>query len=148
MLFPPPFVYAGLAAVAWWLDTLWPWRPPAGLVRPLDALGVVLLAAGVGLDFVSLALFLRARTSAIPFRPASAFVATGTYRVTRNPMYLGLTCTVAGLGLLLGRLGLVPAALAAAWVIDRWVVPREERYLEARFGDSYLAYKRRVRRWI
>ena len=146
--FPPPLVWAGFAALAWWLDSRWPLRPPAGSERLLDPLGLGLVVAGLLLDLGSLALFLRAKTSAIPFRPAAAFVATGTYRWTRNPMYLGMTFLVGGFGLLTERLGLVVAALAAALVIDRLVIRREERYLEARFGDAYLAYKRRVRRWI
>jgi len=148
VLFPPPFVYAGLAALAWWLDSVWPWRPADELRLLLDPLGAVLLVAGLTLDLTSLVLFLRARTSAIPFRPASAFVVSGTYRLSRNPMYLGLTLTFAGFGLLVERPLLVVAALAAAAVIDRWVIPREERYLEARFGAGYLDYKHRVRRWV
>ena len=146
--FPPPFVYAGFAALAWWLDRRWPLRPPEALVPVLDAAGLVLIAAGVLLDYSSLLLFWRERTSALPFRPAKAFVARGGYRFTRNPMYLGLTLLVVGLGLLVERLGLVPAALAAALVIDRFVIPREEAHLEARFGASYRDYQRRVRRWL
>jgi protein-S-isoprenylcysteine O-methyltransferase Ste14 len=146
--FPPPFVYAGLAGLAWWLDGRWPLRPPAAAGAALDSLGLTLLVAGMLLDAASLVVFLLHRTSALPFRPASAFVAVGPYRFTRNPMYLGMTALVAGLGLLVERLGVTLAAFAAAWVIDRFVIPREERYLERRFGTSYLDYKRRVRRWI
>jgi protein-S-isoprenylcysteine O-methyltransferase Ste14 len=146
--FPPPFVYAGFAALAWWLDSRWPLRPPEGLREVLDGLGLLLVAAGLALDLTSLALFWRQGTSAIPFRPATSFVRRGAYRFTRNPMYFGLTLLVAGLGLALERLGLVPAALLAALVIDRFVVPREERHLEARFGATYVEYKRRVRRWL
>jgi protein-S-isoprenylcysteine O-methyltransferase Ste14 len=146
--FPPPFVYAGLAGLAWWLHGRWPLVPPAAWRPVLDVAGALLVAAGLALDLGSLAIFGRARTSAIPFRPAAAFVAKGTYRLSRNPMYLGLTCVVSGLGLLVERLGLVLAALAAAAVIHRWVIRREEAYLERRFGASYLDYKRRVRRWL
>jgi len=146
--FPPPFVYAACAALAWWLDRRWPLRPPESLHGALDTLGALLVATGLALDLSSLALFWLERTSALPFRPATSFVARGAYRFTRNPMYLGMTLLVAGLGLLLERLGLVPAALAAALVIDRFVIPREERHLETRFGESYRDYKRRVRRWL
>jgi len=146
--FPPPFVYAGLAGLAWWLDGRWPLRPPESASAWLDPLGMALLVAGMALDAVSLLLFLLHRTSALPFRPASAFVAVGPYRFTRNPMYVGMTALVAGLGLLVERLGVTLAAFAAAWVIGRFVIPREERYLERRFGASYVDYKRRVRRWL
>jgi protein-S-isoprenylcysteine O-methyltransferase Ste14 len=146
--FPPPFVYAGLAGLAWWLDGRWPLRPPAAAQPTLDSLGLALVIGGSLLDAASLLLFLAHRTSALPFRPASAFVAVGPYRFTRNPMYLGMTALVAGLGLLVERLGVTLAAFVAAWVIARFVIPREERYLERRFGASYLDYKRRVRRWL
>lgn len=146
--FPPPFLYAGLAALAWWLHGRWPLAPPAGFGPLLDGAGALLVACGLLLDLGSLAYFLRARTSAIPFRPASAFVVAGTYRLSRNPMYLGMTCLVSGLGLLVERLGVVLAALLAALLVDRFVIPREEAYLERRFGASYLEYRRRVRRWI
>jgi len=145
---PPPFVYLGLAAAAWWLDLRWPLRPPAAVHEALDRIGIVLVAAGALLDLSSLALFWLHRTSALPFRPATSFVARGAYRFTRNPMYLGMTLLVTGLGLLVERLGLIAAAVAASAIIDRFVIPREERHLEARFGESYRHYKRRVRRWI
>lgn len=146
--FPPPFVYAGLAGLAWWLDGRWPLRPPAAAQPLLDHLGLMLVVAGTLLEAASLLLFLAHRTSALPFRPAAAFVAVGPYRFTRNPMYLGMTALVAGLGLLVERLGVTLAAFAAAWTIGRFVISREERYLERRFGASYLDYKRRVRRWL
>jgi protein-S-isoprenylcysteine O-methyltransferase Ste14 len=146
--FPPPFVYAGLAALAWMLDRRWPLRPPASLFPLLDALGALLLAGGLLLAGVSMVLFLRAGTSPIPHRPAAVFVATGTYRLSRNPMYLGMTLVLSGFGLLVERPGLVAAALASALLVDRFVIRREEAYLERRFGRSYLDYKLRVRRWI
>jgi protein-S-isoprenylcysteine O-methyltransferase Ste14 len=146
--FPPPFVYAALAGLAWWLHARWPLAAPERFGTALDRLGLGLMVAGLLLDAASLTLFLLERTSALPFRPASAFVARGPYRLTRNPMYLGMTMLVAGLGLLVERLGVTLAAFVAAAVIARFVIPLEERYLERRFGESYLDYKRRVRRWL
>jgi protein-S-isoprenylcysteine O-methyltransferase Ste14 len=146
--FPPPLVYAGLAGLAWLLDRRWPLRPPRDLVPLLDALGALLLAGGLLLVGISLTLFLRAGTNPIPHRPAAVFVASGTYRLSRNPMYLGMTLLVGGFGLLVERPGVVAAALLAALLVDRYVIRREEAYLERRFGPSYLDYKLRVRRWI
>jgi protein-S-isoprenylcysteine O-methyltransferase Ste14 len=147
--FPPPFLYAVAAAFAWWVDTRWPWRPAPGAVENAAELaGAALAVAGLAFDLGSLALFWRAGTSPLPFRGSTAFVARGPYRFTRNPMYLGMTLFVAGLGGVTGRLVLVPAALLSALLIDRFVIPREERHLEHRFGDSYRDYKRRVRRWL
>jgi protein-S-isoprenylcysteine O-methyltransferase Ste14 len=146
--FPPPFVYAALAGLAWWLHARWPLAAPERFGAALDRLGWGLVVAGLLLEGASLTLFLLERTSALPFRPASAFVARGPYRFTRNPMYLGMTMLVAGLGLLVERLGVTLSAFAAAGLIGRFVISREERYLERRFGAGYLDYKRRVRRWL
>jgi len=103
--------------------------------------GVIVMVAGAGL--------LRSRrTAIIPFKPATCLVDTGIYRVTRNPMYLGMTLTYAGLAILLDSLGalvLLPVILAT---MQSQVIAREEAYLERAFGRDYLAYKGRVRRWI
>jgi len=146
----PLLVYLAAFGLGGLADRLWPW-PLAESWAVLDALrwaGFAALAAGLALDSWSLLHFLRARTSALPFRPASAIVARGPYRFTRNPMYLGMTLTLAGVGLLLGRTWILLAALAGALVMDRYAVRREERYLERRFGAEYVDYARRVRRWL
>lgn len=149
ILFPPPLVYVLLAGAGFALDLAAPWRlAGGGAARTLAVAGGVVLAAGIAFDFVSVALFLRAGTSPIPRRPASRIVATGPYRFTRNPMYLGMTLTVAGVGLLTNVGWILLAGLAAALVIDRAVIPREEAYLERRFGAAYVDYRRRVRRWL
>lgn len=149
--FPPPFLFVGFVALAFALDRGVAWRltgpaSPAATIRELLGTGVLLL--GLLLDFSALFGFLRAGTNPLPFRPSSAFVAKGPYRISRNPMYLGMTLTTASLGLVLDIGWLLVAALAAFAAVDRWVVPREEAYLERRFGADYLDYKRRVRRWI
>jgi len=109
---------------------------------------VVLLAVGLLLDVASLLQFLRSRTNALPFRPASAFVVRWPYVWTRNPMYLGMTAVTLGLALVTGRLWWLVSAALAAFAIDRFVIPREEAYLERRFGAAYGDYRSRVRRWL
>jgi protein-S-isoprenylcysteine O-methyltransferase Ste14 len=72
----------------------------------------------------------------------------GPYRFTRNPMYLAMAVAYAGIAMLLNSvwaLGMLPAVVA---VVDRFVIPREERYLRAKFGETYVRYCSRVRRWI
>ena len=146
----PPLVYLAAFGLAGLADRLRPWPIATGDAGELALRisGGVLVAAGLLLDFWSVRLFRRAGTSPLPFQPASAMVGAGPYRWTRNPMYLGMTMALAGIGLLLGRAWIALSAVAAALVIDRYAIAREERYLERRFGDAYLAYKRRVRRWL
>lgn len=96
----------------------------------------------------ALSLFTRSGTSPIPATPATALVTTGPYRYTRNPMYLGLAFLYAGIALVFGLLWALAALPVVLLIVDRVVIPPEERHLEARFGDEYRAYKTRVRRWI
>jgi protein-S-isoprenylcysteine O-methyltransferase Ste14 len=92
--------------------------------------------------------FRRAGTTENPFKPSTALVFDGPYRFTRNPMYLGMAAVYVGLAFVLGlmwALLFLPLVLIA---VDRLVIAREEPYLERKFGEEYVAYKRRVRRWI
>ena len=89
-----------------------------------------------------------ARTPLDPYTPSEAIVTDGPYRLSRNPAYLGMTLTYAGIAIVWNApWALVPLPVAIA-VIDRGVIVREERYLERKFGARYMDYKRRVRRWI
>ncbi len=146
----PPLIYIGAFGLGGLVDRLHPWPVTASWSRQelFFWVGVLVCGLGVALDLWSLGLFARSQTSALPFRPASAIVARGPYRFTRNPMYLGMTLNLAGVGLLLGRTWIVLSALLATAIMDRYAIPREERYLERRFGAEYLDYKRRVRRWL
>ena len=146
----PPLVFVAAFGLGGLADRLHPWpieAGPAGL-RAIRLAGLLLVVAGLALDFWSVGLFRRAGTSPLPFRPASAFVATGPYRFTRNPMYLGMTLLLAGVGLLLGRAWIALAAPVAAGFLQLYAIPREERYLERTFGESYRQYRGQVRRWL
>jgi protein-S-isoprenylcysteine O-methyltransferase Ste14 len=110
--------------------------------------GAAALVAGTSLMRSFVQAFGRAGTPLDPYKPSEAIVTEGPYRLTRNPAYLGMTLTYAGISLLSDSpWALVPLPIAVA-VVDRGVVAREERYLERKFGAPYLDYKRRVRRWI
>ncbi len=143
---PPPLIFvAGLAAggVAELV------RSTTGPAWPVSlAIGVVGVLAWIALDGVASMRFKRAGTPVIPFRPTTALVIDGPYRFSRNPIYLGMAALYVGLTFLLGimwALLFLPLVLVA---IDRLVIAREEPYLERKFGQDYLEYKQRVRRWI
>ncbi len=142
----PPFWLVVCLGLAWWLDRTIPlWRPEwTGLA--LVGRGVVLL--GVGLVLWPIVQFALARTGIVPFSPARTLVTGGPYRVTRNPMYLGLALMLLGGGLVFGSLGaLLPLPMFLV-IIQKRFIEGEERFLEAAFGPAYLDYKRRVRRWL
>jgi protein-S-isoprenylcysteine O-methyltransferase Ste14 len=110
--------------------------------------GIVIAALGVALDAWALVLFLRARTGVIPFSEATALVLRGPYRWTRNPMYLGMAAILLGFAIYLGSVTpfiVIPAFMAL--IAERFIAPEEEM-LEKAFGQPYLDYKARVRRWL
>jgi protein-S-isoprenylcysteine O-methyltransferase Ste14 len=111
-------------------------------------LGAVFFVAGLALNIAGFVTQKRVGTNPIPFNPSTRIVAHGPYRFSRNPMYIGLALWTLGIAFLVDcawMLLVVPIGLV---VIDRLVITREERYLERKFGEEYLSYKRRVRRWI
>jgi protein-S-isoprenylcysteine O-methyltransferase Ste14 len=143
---PPPLIYlAGLIA-GFALEAV---LPGADLPAWVEwGAGALLVLAGLGLLAWFNTLFSRKGTAVEPWKPTTAIVTTGPYRFTRNPAYLGMALTYVGIAVLSSALWvLVPLPFVIA-VIDRGVIAREERYLERRFGEEYLAYRRGVRRWV
>jgi protein-S-isoprenylcysteine O-methyltransferase Ste14 len=92
--------------------------------------------------------FSKAGTPVVPFERSTALVTDGSYRLTRNPMYVGMVMILAGIALLLGTVGPWLPIPLFVWVMRSSFIIREERFLEELFGQQYLAYKSRVRRWL
>ena len=143
---PPPFLYLGGFGLGMLIEAV---KPLPTLPLPANVVvGIVLIALGLALVAPSAALFQRAGTNLAPHRPTTALVFTGPYRFTRNPIYVGFADIYAGAAVWSGTtwaLILLPLVLV---VIRRAVIAREERYLEATYGQEYLDYKARVRRWL
>ena len=147
--FPPPtlFVAGFLLALALerWVVTL---RFGGGSSPMWPLTAWLFIAVGMGILAWAMLTFRRARTAILPSNPASTIVTSGPYRISRNPMYLGLSLVYIGLSLLMRMawpLVLLPIVLAALYVL---VIRREERYLGAAFAEEYRAYRQRVRRWL
>jgi protein-S-isoprenylcysteine O-methyltransferase Ste14 len=81
-------------------------------------------------------------------KPVSSLVQDGPFRYTRNPGYLSLAMIYAGIAVLRNALWAILLLPMVLYVIQREVIEREERYLERTFGEEYLTYKRKVRRWV
>jgi len=143
---PPPLIYAGALAIGLLANRLYPIAfLPRGLSR---VLGWPLIVGGPVVGSLGLREMKRADTNVDPREPTTAIVTGGPYRFTRNPLYLSMTLIYAGITALANAL---PAALLLPVVLHimrRGVIEREERYLARKFGDEYLDYKARVRRWI
>lgn len=110
--------------------------------------GIALIAVGISIAVVAAGAFWRAGTPVIPFEKSTALVTGGLFRYTRNPMYLGMIVLLLGAGLTFGSVGsLLPVPLFA-WIIVRNFIRGEENFLQEIFGDEYLKYKSKVRRWL
>ena len=121
---------------------------PAAVAPLALGLGIVALGAAGALLVSACLLFLRRRTTIIPFGAARSLVTAGPYRVTRNPMYLGLVTAYVGVALVVNAVWPLVFLALPVWVLQRRVIPFEERRLVQIFGDDYRAYQQRVRRWI
>ena len=142
---PPVYFAVALAAMAL-LDYAVPVLPV--FVAPYRYAGLVIAALGLALAGWAALLFRRARTGIVPFSRATVLVTRGPYRVSRNPMYLGMAGTLLGAAIFMGSLTpfiVIPAFTAL--IAERFIGP-EEAMLERAFGGAYLEYKARVRRWL
>ena len=145
-LIRPPFVYLGSIGLGSLVHLFWPvqlFSPSLGV--PLGVM-VVLVAGAL---FISAVRTLREAGTPVPGnRPTTTIVRRGPYRFSRNPIYLAFTLFQIGLAAWVNSLGLLLTLIPALALMMLVVIPREERYLEARFRAEYLPYKRAVRRWL
>jgi protein-S-isoprenylcysteine O-methyltransferase Ste14 len=143
---PPPLIYLAPLVLGLLLEGRR--RLPFLPRRATRALGWPLVVGGAALN----AWFLRTiREADVPIRtdrPVPRLTTEGPFRYTRNPSYLALAIIYAGIAALRNSLWAVLLLPLVVYVIRREVIGREERYLERAFGEEYLAYKARVRRWV
>ena len=144
-LWPP--VAIGAPLLFGWLVTLF-WGDPIDLGGWRVPLGWVLVLLFAGWNGWALLLFSRHETGLLPGQPTYVMIAEGPYRLSRNPLYVGLLALYLGLALLAPTFwGLVLFPAAVLLVLWGAIRP-EERFLRERFGAPYDDYTRRVRRWL
>ena len=145
---PPPVIALAFAALIWWMASYLPKMDIEFM--PKMVIVSLLVAIGALFDLSGLITFLRAKTTVNPMRPhaSSALVKTGIYKITRNPMYVGLVFILSGWCIYLNS----PAALIGVagfilYIHALQILP-EERMLITLFGEEYTEYQARVRRWL
>lgn len=143
----PPIAWALAVAVSLGAD----WRYPLPFVPsfvPGLWLGAAVFAVGFVTAIWAITTIRRAGTRVETNKPTTTIVADGPYRLTRNPIYVGMFLGQIGLAVVINSLWFLAALAPFCLVIRYGVVAREEIYLERKFGDAYLSYKSRVRRWL
>lgn len=110
--------------------------------------GVIVMGAFLGLGLWSVLLFRRGGQSENPWKPTPHIEERGPFRLTRNPMYLQMVLVCVGVGVILMNWWVLVLSPVAGCLLQRFAILPEEVYLERKFGEAYLAYKRRVRRWL
>lgn len=143
----PPIALALGLIIGFGLNWLYPlpFMPPS---LPRMWIGAVLFLLGIFLAVWSARTFRKAHTKVLTNQPASTIVTTGPYGFSRNPIYVGMLLSLAGLAIGFDTLWFLAVMIAMYPVIRFGVIAREETYLEGKFGARYLDYKARVRRWI
>lgn len=142
----PPLVYLAGIGVGFGIDWLFPLRGLSLEVQLIVGLPIMVLA--LVLVLMSAWELQRAGTSPLHERPTTKVIGHGLYGMSRNPIYVAMTLGCVGVAITADRVWVLAATAVAALVIDRMVIAREEAFLTAKFGNEYLAYKARVRRWV
>jgi protein-S-isoprenylcysteine O-methyltransferase Ste14 len=145
MKIQPPLLAGALVLITLALHFMLPEERTVGWEQ---FIGLLFVAAGVGVMCFAAAIFTARDTTKNPQGDPTAFVVLSPYTWTRNPMYLGLATTLFGLAIFFGSIVMLLAPVVFFAVIDRIVIPREEETMERLFGQDYRDYMYRVRRWI
>jgi len=148
--FPPPLLVLVLIGTGYLADSWLPLPITQSITQSIDLrlIGLLLVIASLLLALPALYCFLRAKTHVEPWQPTTVILQSGIFAYSRNPIYLAFCIATLGTGLLINSwwgLGVTPVLV---YLLQRLVINREEFYLEQKFGEDYLAYKRRVRRWL
>jgi len=143
---PPPLVFLVALLIGLWWDS--PWLSGGSVAAVPTMIGAIIALSGAGLIVVAALGHRRAGTNLEPWHPTTAIIDTSVYGFSRNPIYLGMAVVQFGIAISAGSLGALIMIVPAVLFIQFYVIAREERYLEAKFGAAYTDYKNRVRPWF
>ena len=144
---PPPLLYVGAFLSGMAIHTFLPLSLLSAV--SLRLITGITLSVGSGLFvFWALLTMRRFKTTISPYRPSTAIVMTGPYRLSRNPIYIAMTGLYAGVAFLLNSVCPLLILPLLLFVMHHGVILREERYLSLKFSETYDSYKSKVRRWL
>jgi len=142
--YPPHYLLVlSLCMLATWFFTE---RPSQTL--PLNIVGLFLIGLGFLLAFNSISKFVKAKTGVVPFSESTTLITEGFYKYTRNPMYVGMNSFLLGLLIILNNPINFIFLVIFFFIVRNLFVVKEEVQMEETFGEEYLTYKGKVRRWL
>ena len=142
----PPFIYLGFLALGFLIDFFFPQRFIPAVFQYGVGIPLIVLSFSI-IPFVLLQ-FRKAETNLDARKPTLAIIKQGPYCYSRNPAYLSLTLLYGGIGVIAGNIWALGLMIPLLMVMHYGVIIREEHYLEKKFGEEYLGYKKSVRRWL
>ena len=150
VLVRPPFLYLGALMIGAVADTVWPASLDVLITAPKLILGagLILFVGGVFMFISAVQQFTRAGTSVQTSEPVACLVIDGVYRLSRNPIYVGFSCVMAGLGLVWDNPWVLVLLAPVILTMHFGVILREETYLTNKFGDAYKEFMLTTRRWL
>ena len=144
--FPPPLVYVIWMILGAIIQKYFP--KDIGIPFDYQYWGLGLAIIGIIFIIYTFNIFQKAETNIKPWEPTTNIITTGIYAWSRNPIYLAFNLFPIGLGIFFDNLWVLLSFLPAAFIIYHIAIKKEEKYLEDKFGEEYLDYKNKVRRWI
>lgn len=144
--FPPLLIFLFLLVIAYGLQYFWPISIIGSSGLRYIGGGVVML--GIGIVILAAQSFKRAETNIEPWKPTTKIISTGIYTYSRNPIYTGFCLVLIGIGIFLNSLWILISFIPSAILVYYVAIKKEEIYLERKFGEEYISYKNKVRRWL
>ena len=144
--FPPPVFYLVMIVIGIGINSVVPLQWQTGFFAVWLGIAVI----GLGLMTIAWTAFefRRHQTTIMPHKASSRIIQMGPFRVSRNPIYVCFTLIQLGVGIALGNIWILLLILPTIWIMTRFVIEREEAFLKQAFGEEYIAYLGRVRRWV
>lgn len=143
---PPPLVFLTVIFTAYGIHELWPLAIFHSTIT--QYLGIIMIVVGFVIIILSSWYFKQAKTNIEPWKPTTTIISTGIYRYSRNPIYVTFCLIQIGIGLILNSAWILGSFIVSAIAVYHIAIKKEEFYLENKFGEEYINYKSKVRRWL
>lgn len=144
----PPLIPLAFIALSWLVNTYIYVLPIPIAVDIQSIIAYFFMFDAIVLFSFSLYFFFITRQNPEPHTPTNALYTRGIFRITRNPIYLGFLAAQIVVAIQLNNLYVILTLPLVFWLLNKWVIEPEETYLQKLFGQEYLDYKKKVRRWL